>query len=187
MLIGYDKTKGVRNNRYFIFDLSRQQWLPELRGSYMPKGGSNKQHCATFKTGGKTKVFLSGYAYQTNLYDVSSKKWEAGEFVIPKILAWKNSKTVMLWPSAEWKAATANNQGCIRLCIVHFFQSLCEDQQPNCDLSNVLLHLFNSICLGLLLVSKILILQIVFHSICQLSGCCASNIRIMQRETYFKI
>ena len=85
MLIGYDKTKGIKKNRYFIFDLSRQQWLPELRGSYMPKGGSNKQHCATFKTDGKTKVFLSGYAYNTNLYDVSSKKWESGEFVIPKI------------------------------------------------------------------------------------------------------
>ena len=94
MLIGYDKTKGIRNNRYFIFDLSRQQWLPELGGSYMPKGGSNKQHCATFKTDGKTKVFLSGYAYQTNLYDVSSKKWEAGEFP-------KKSKTEMLWPSAD--------------------------------------------------------------------------------------
>ena len=93
MLIGYDKTKGIRNNRYFIFDLSRQQWLPELGGSYMPKGGSNKQHCATFKTDGKTKVFLSGYAYQTNLYDVSSKKWEAGEFVISKILAWKKVTT----------------------------------------------------------------------------------------------
>ena len=85
MLIGYDKTKGIRKNRYFIFDLSRQQWLPELRGSYLPKGGTDKQHCAVFKTGGKIKIFLSGYAYNTNLYDVSSKRWEPGELVISKI------------------------------------------------------------------------------------------------------
>ena len=84
MLAGYDKTKGVRRNRYFIYDLSRQQWLPEFRGGYLPKGGTTKQHCAAFKTGGKTKIFLSGYAYNTNIYDVSSKKWERGEFVIPR-------------------------------------------------------------------------------------------------------
>ena len=83
MLIGYDKAKGVRNNRYFIYDLSRQQWLPELRGSYLPKGGTTKQHCAAFMIDGKTKIFLSGYAYNTNLYDVSSKKWEKGKLVIP--------------------------------------------------------------------------------------------------------
>ena len=59
MLIGYDKNKGIRKNRYFIFDLSRQQWLPELRGSYMPKGGTTKQHCAVFKTGGKIKIHSS--------------------------------------------------------------------------------------------------------------------------------
>ena len=67
MLAGYDKTKGVRRNRYFIYDLSRQQWLTEFRGGYLPKGGTTKQHCAAFKTGGKTKIFLSGYAYNTNI------------------------------------------------------------------------------------------------------------------------
>ena len=85
-----------------------------------------------------------------------------------------------------------NNQGYIWLSIVHFFY-LCVRanihlaKSPNCDLSKVLLHIFNSICLGLLLVRKIQILKISFHSTCQLSGCCASNIRIMQRKIYFKI
>ena len=84
MLVGYDKAKGVRRNRYFIYNLSRQQWLPEFIGGYLPKGGTTKQHCAAFKTGEKTKIFLSGYAYNTNIYDVSSKKWERGEFEIPR-------------------------------------------------------------------------------------------------------
>ena len=89
MLIGYDKTLGIRKNRQFIYDLSRQQWsfdatFDGYTPEYKPKGGSTKQHCAAFKTGGRTKIFLSGYAYNTNLYDVSSKKWERGKLVISK-------------------------------------------------------------------------------------------------------
>jgi len=95
MLIGYDK--AVINNRYFIYDLSRQQWLPELRGSYLPKGGTTKQHCAAFKTGGRTKIFLSGYAYNTNLYDVSSKKWERG----PRLPVERSSYTMVANPAGD--------------------------------------------------------------------------------------
>ena len=112
MLIGYDK--AVINNRYFIYDLSRQQWLPELKGSYLPKGGTTKQHCAAFKTGGKTKIFLSGYAYNTNLYDVSSKKWERGEFVIPQKSGMKKFKNCNAVAKCfGLQEIPANIQGCI--------------------------------------------------------------------------
>ena len=82
MLIGYDKT--MRRNRYFIYDLSTDQWQPELRESIngkLPKGGTTQQFCTAFKTsGGKTKIFLSGYAFNSYLYDVSTKKWTKGKF-----------------------------------------------------------------------------------------------------------
>ena len=33
-----------------------------------------------FKAGEKVKVFRSGYAYKSYIFDVSSKKWKNGKF-----------------------------------------------------------------------------------------------------------
>ena len=77
MLIGFDR--NLRKNRYFIYDLSTHNWQPEIRGTFLPQGGTTQQYCTAFKTGGKTKIFLSGYAFNSYLYDVSSKTWQQGE------------------------------------------------------------------------------------------------------------
>ena len=77
MLIGYDR--NVEKNRYFIYDISTNQWQPELEDG--PKGVEwTQQYCQAFKIAGKMKVFRSGYAYHSYIFDVTSKKWDRGEY-----------------------------------------------------------------------------------------------------------
>ena len=78
LLIGFDQTQN--KNRYFIYDLTKQQWLPEIHPTYKPRAGSTRQYCVAFKAGGRTKIFLSGYAYRTNIFDVSTQQWSRGNF-----------------------------------------------------------------------------------------------------------
>ena len=76
MLVGFDKS--ANENRYFIYDLSTEKWNEELEDG--PRSGSwySQQYCKAFKVGEKVKVFRSGYAYKSFIFDVSSKKWENG-------------------------------------------------------------------------------------------------------------
>ena len=80
MLIGFDR--NLRKNRYFIYDLSTHKWQPEIQGSFLPQGGTTQQYCTAFKTEGRTKIFLSGYAFNSYIYDVSSNKWTQGRLSI---------------------------------------------------------------------------------------------------------
>merc|ERR1719270_1795231 len=97
MLIGYDKTVGIKRNRYFIYDISSHKWLPEIKGSFLPKSGTGKQHCAAFKTEGKTKIFLSGYAYVSSFYDVSTGLWSPG----PKLPVERSGYVVVANPEGD--------------------------------------------------------------------------------------
>ena len=87
MLVGFDKS--ANENRYFIYDLSTEKWNEELEDG--PRSGSwySQQYCKAFKVGEKVKVFRSGYAYKSYIFDVSSKKWENGMFGV------HTSKTLM--------------------------------------------------------------------------------------------
>ena len=82
MLIGHDRTS--RRNRFRIFDLVAKKWQPEGQDGKFPKGGTirNQLFCDAFKANGKTTIFLSGYGYNTFLYDVASRKWTVGKFKI---------------------------------------------------------------------------------------------------------
>lgn len=95
MLIGFDKS--ANENRYFIYDLSTEKWNEELEDG--PRSGSlySQQYCKAFKVGEKVKVFRSGYAYKSYIFDVSSKKWENG----PDLPEKKVSYEIVINPTGD--------------------------------------------------------------------------------------
>ena len=84
MLIAHDRQSKPKRNRYLIFDLFAQKWLPEGQDTaFTNEGGmSNQFFCDAFKVDGKTKVFMSGIGYSTFLYDVASREWTKGKFKV---------------------------------------------------------------------------------------------------------
>ena len=80
-LIGHDGQSNPKRNRYLIFDLFAQKWLPERQDPDFPKGNNiaSQKFCDAFKADGKTTVFMSGHGYSTYLYDVASKDWTTGK------------------------------------------------------------------------------------------------------------
>ena len=82
MLIGHDGQSNPKRNRYLIYDLFAQEWLPERQDPDFPKGNNiaSQKFCDAFKADGKTTVFMTGHGYSTYLYDVASKDWTTGKF-----------------------------------------------------------------------------------------------------------
>lgn len=84
MLIGHDRQSNPKRNRYLIFDLFAQKWLPEGPDTAFTNEGSMSSpfFCDAFKVDGKTKVFMGGIGYSTFLYDVASREWTKGKFKV---------------------------------------------------------------------------------------------------------
>ena len=89
--IGHDKSK--RRNRYFTYDIKLEHWkeIVQKDSRNLPKSGSvTKQQCSAFEVDNRLKIFLSGYGYNTYVYDVISNTWQTGKYLIFYLLRFVN-------------------------------------------------------------------------------------------------